>query len=75
MSDNVEISFNIKAESLVEFSLSWFLPLITIDDIELLVDLSMSLPYNNVSVFSINATLNVKDLSSNVLDDSSFSHE
>ena len=75
MSDNVEISFNIKAESLVEFTLSWFLPLITIDDIELLVDLSMSLPYNNVSVFSINATLNIKDLSSNVLDDSSFSHE
>jgi hypothetical protein len=76
MSSDEECSFNIETESLVEFTLLWItFPLISIDNIELLVDLSMLFPDNDVSVFSINTTLNVKDLSFFILDDSSSSVE
>ena len=44
-------------------SLGWFtLPLVSIDDIELLVDLSVSGVGNDVSVFIINSTLDIEDL-------------
>jgi hypothetical protein len=76
MSSDEECSFNIETESLVEFTLLWItFPLISIDNIELLVDFSMLFPDNDVSVFSINTTLNVKDLSFFILDDSSSSVE
>jgi hypothetical protein len=55
--DNVEWSFNIETEVFVEFSFLWiFWILISIDDVPLLVDLSMLVVDNDVSVFSINST-------------------
>jgi hypothetical protein len=49
---NVEVSLNIKTEVLIEFSLSWFtLPFISIDDVPLLVDLTVLSMDDNVSVF------------------------
>jgi hypothetical protein len=63
MGNNVEWSFNVKSEVFVELSLSWFtLPLVNIEDIKLLVDLSMSVVSNDVSVFIINSTLDIEDL-------------
>jgi hypothetical protein len=54
---DMEISFDIQTEIFVQFSLSWFtLPLINIDDVPLLVDLSMFVPNNDVSVFLIDST-------------------
>jgi hypothetical protein len=74
--NNVEISFNIKAILFVEFTLNWIsLPFISIDNIELLIDLSVFVPDNDVSVFSINTTLNIEDLSFFVLDDSTLVSE
>jgi hypothetical protein len=64
MRDNVESSVNIEAELLIELTLGWFFhPFISIDDIELLVDLSMSIPDDDVSVFLIDTSLNIHDLS------------
>jgi hypothetical protein len=61
---NIEWSFNIETELFVEFSLSWFsLPFINIDDIPLLIDSSMSVVNNDVSIFSIYISLDVKYLS------------
>jgi hypothetical protein len=71
---DVECSFNIETESLIELTLLWFtLPLVSIDNIELLVDLTVSVPGNDVSVFSINTTLDIPNLLSFVGDLSSSS--
>jgi hypothetical protein len=60
----VEISFNIETEHFVEFSLNWFLFIfINIDDIPLLVDLSMFAPNNDVSLFIINSSVDIHKLS------------
>jgi len=62
--DDVEWSFDIESESLVDFSLDWFsLPFINIHDVPLLVDTLMSVPDNDVSVFSINTTVDIEYLS------------
>jgi hypothetical protein len=62
--DNVEISFNIESELLVELTLGWLIwILISIDDLPSLVDFTMLVMHNDVSVFSINATLNIKHFS------------
>ena len=60
----MEISFDVETILLVEFSLSWFtLPLISIDDVPLLVDLvSLSID-TNVSVLLVNVSLDFQDLS------------
>jgi hypothetical protein len=58
--DDVEWSFDVESEFLVEFTLSWFtLVFINVDDVPLLVDLSMFSPGNDVSVFGINSTVNI----------------
>jgi hypothetical protein len=63
--DNVEVSLNIKTESFVELTLSWFtLPFVNVDNIPLLMDLVVSLVDTDVSVFLINSTLNFHYLSS-----------
>ena len=65
---------NIESELFVELSLLWWtLPLISIDDIELLVSLSMSVISNDVSVLLINSSLNIEDLSSFVGNESALS--
>jgi len=57
---DVEVSLNIETEVLVEFSLSWVsLPFISIDDVPLLVDLSMFVINNDISVFTILSTRDV----------------
>jgi hypothetical protein len=57
--DDMEWSFNIETELFVKFSLSWFaLPFISIDDVPLLVKSVGLVVYSNVSVFSINVSLN-----------------
>ena len=76
MCDNMEISLNVETEVFVELSLGWFsLPLIMIDNIELLINLSMFFPDNEVSVFFINSSVNINNLSSLVLNESSSSIE
>ena len=61
--DDVEGSVNVKSEVFVHLSLGWFtLPLVSIDDIELLVDLTVSGVGNDVSVFIIDSTLDIEDL-------------
>jgi hypothetical protein len=61
--DDVEVSFNIESELLVQFTLSWFsLPFISIDDIPLLVNLSILWSGFNISVFSIDISLDMNDL-------------
>jgi hypothetical protein len=61
--DNVEISFNNKTEVTVEFTLDWITyPFISIDNIELLVDLSVSVVGNDISVLSVLSTLDIEDL-------------
>jgi hypothetical protein len=61
---NIEISFNIKSEVFVEFSLSWFsLPFISVDNVPLLPETILLFIDANVSVFSINITLDFQDLS------------
>jgi hypothetical protein len=60
LGDNIEISLNVKTESFIELSLSWFsLPFINIDNIPLLVDLSMFVINLDVSVFSIYSSLDI----------------
>jgi len=72
LGDNVEISLNIETESLIELTLSWFsLPFINIDDVPLLVDSSVLVIDHDVSVLSINCTLDIKYLSS-LIDDKPF---
>jgi hypothetical protein len=67
----VEWSFNIETEVFVELTLLWlFWVFISVDNIPLLVDLSMFGVNNNVSVFSINSTLNIEDLSFIINDES-----
>jgi hypothetical protein len=61
---NVEVSFNVKAELFIEFSLDWLtLPFINVDNVPLLVDSSMSWMNNDVLLLSINSTLDIKYLS------------
>jgi hypothetical protein len=61
--DNVEWSLDIKVEVFVEFSLSWFLwVFVSIDDIPLLVDSTMSGVHDNVSVFGVNTTWYIHNL-------------
>jgi hypothetical protein len=56
--DNVEWSFDVQTESLVEFTLLWIsLPLISIDNIPLLRSLVLSVLDVDVSTFLINITL------------------
>jgi len=57
----MEISLNIESELFIEFSFLWFtLPLIDVHDIPLLVDLAVSWVDHDVSVLSIDSTLDVK---------------
>jgi hypothetical protein len=52
--DNIEISFDVKSESFIEFSLGGFsLPFISIHNVPLLVDLSVFRMNNDVSVLVI----------------------
>jgi hypothetical protein len=63
--DNVEISLNIKTESLVELSFGRFIwILININDLPSLVDFTMFVMHNDVSVFCINTSLYIKNFSS-----------
>ena len=51
LGDNVEVSLDIESESVTELSLSWLtLPFISIDNVPLLVDLSVFVMNNDVSV-------------------------
>jgi len=62
--NNVEWSFNIESELFVKFSLLWlFWIFVSIDDIPLLVNLTMFGPYNNVSVFIIKTSMDIQNLS------------
>jgi hypothetical protein len=64
LSDNVEWSLNVKTKVFIKFSfLGWKLPFINVDYIPLLVDLSVLVPCNDVSVLSINTTMNIHNLS------------
>jgi hypothetical protein len=48
---NIECSVNIKTEVSVELILAWFfLPITSIDKLPLLVDSSMQVPHENISV-------------------------
>jgi hypothetical protein len=59
MSSNEEGSINIESEEFVELSLLWFtLPLVNVEDIELLEDLSVLWFNNDVSVFIISSIVN-----------------
>jgi hypothetical protein len=59
LGNNVEISFNIETESLVELSLGRFsLPLVNIHDIPLLMDLVVSTVNSNVSVLLVDLANN-----------------
>jgi len=61
----MEVPIDDESELLIELSLSWFLLiLININNLESLVNLVISVLYEDCSVFSINATLNRHDLSS-----------
>jgi len=71
--DDVEWSFNIETEVFVEFSLLWLIwVLVSIDDIPLLVNLSMLSISNDVSALSIYSSTNIKDLSFLVGNDTIF---
>jgi len=62
--NNVEWSLNVKTKVLVKFSFLWlFWVFISVDDIPLLVDLSVLTPYKDVSVFGINTILYIHYLS------------
>jgi len=54
--DNVEVSFNVKSEVSVQFTLSINLPVIFVDDIPLLVKTLVLAIDNDGSVLSINCT-------------------
>jgi hypothetical protein len=61
----MEISFDVKSELFIEFSFTWFsLPLISINNIPMLVKSIWFLLSTNVSVFRINVALNFQYLSS-----------
>jgi hypothetical protein len=73
---NVEWSFNIETEVFIEFTLLWLLwILISIDDVPLLVNLSMLLVDHNILVFSIDSSLDIKDLVVVIDDESVLSSE
>jgi hypothetical protein len=57
--DNMEVFFNNESIFFIELSFSWFsLPFINVDDVPLLVKPVVSRVNTNVSVFSINVSLN-----------------
>jgi len=61
--NNIEVSLDVKTELFVELSLDGFtLPFINIDDVPLLVDFTMCLVNNDVLLFSVNSTSNIKYL-------------
>jgi hypothetical protein len=61
--DNVEVSFNIETESLVELTFLWFsLPLINVHDIPLLIDFAVSSEDLDVLVLTINSSLHIQYL-------------
>ena len=61
--DNVKISLNVKSELLVELTLSWLLlVLVNIDYLPSLVDLSVLVFSNGVSVLIVESSINSKDL-------------
>ena len=60
---NVEMSFYIQAEVFVEFTFLWlFLVLINIDDIPFLVDLIIFLVDDDVSVLTVNSSLDIDSI-------------
>jgi len=64
LGNNVEVSLNNQTEFLIELSLSGFsLPLISIDNVPLLVDTVVLVLNFDVSVFSINIALDMHYLS------------
>jgi hypothetical protein len=72
----MEISFNIDSKVWVEFSLLWlFWIFISVDDVPLLVSLSIGFGDLNILVFSIDFTLDLHDLSFIVDNSVSFSSE
>jgi len=61
LTDDMEVSFNIETESLVELTLCRFtLPLINIHNVPLLTDLTMNIVDNDVLVLSVNSTLYIE---------------
>jgi hypothetical protein len=61
---NVEVSFNIKTEVFIVFSLDWFSwVFIGVDDVPLLVETVVSVPSNDVSVLVIFTSCDIEDLS------------
>jgi hypothetical protein len=57
----MEWSFNIESKFFVKFTLGWFtLPLVNVDNVPLLMDLSILGCLLNVSSFGINSSLNHK---------------
>jgi hypothetical protein len=74
--NNVEVSLNIESESLIELSFLWFtFPFINIDNVPLLVNFIVRTIDCNVSVFSINSSLDFQCLSFLVHDLGSFISE
>jgi hypothetical protein len=62
--NDVEWSLDIEAEFFIELSFSWFsLPFISVDNVPLLPETVLLFIDANVSVFSINITLDFQDLS------------
>lgn len=65
----MEVSFNVEAEIEIQFSLLWIvLQGVNINNIPLLVKFVMSVPDDDISVFSINSTMYIKDLTLSVDD-------
>ena len=61
--NNMEGSINVDTEIFIKFSLSWLsLPFVNVDNIPHLVHSSGSLVNNDVSVFSINISLDIEYL-------------
>jgi hypothetical protein len=59
----MEVSVNDESVVSVPLSLSWFtLPVLDVDEIPLLVSLTIIVTHVNVSVFSINTSRNFHDL-------------
>jgi hypothetical protein len=62
--DNIEVSFNIESEISVEFTFDWLIwVLISIDNLPLLVDLSMLVVDLDILVLIIESTSNIHHLS------------
>jgi hypothetical protein len=56
----VEWSFDIETEFFVELTLSWLsFPLVSVDNVPLLIESSMLFVDHDVSVFSVNVTLDI----------------